>query len=416
MPHTLENPFAVKQRRQLTPLLSGLKGLAMIAALFAVLVIAQAQSRRWLLERWVTGLAELPVAEQVQRVLQIDALGDIATETIARRLAAPESTVAATAYDLLREHQNDWSTRDSDDLGRAHQNMIRGIEAVADELQGDRARWAVELLNQSLLECVDRDVRELDEAYQAATRVLAVLVPAPAESALASDATNSPLPLTPAATHRPRLVPMAARLQQVATTADAAGSNSIAEADPALVPLAAENETHIALAAQPRITDVSTQASAPEFQQPVPAVAQAVAGSSVQPVRHLTESSLQTFEIKSVIGLLGTQQAEVRDRAVEELVRRGLSNEEIRVANQLASPTVEVRLGLLESIIHRTDLDPRPWLLWLAEDQNREVRMRAISTLATMNDASVKQALQKRLQSEHDSAVAAHIRRAIESR
>ena len=131
MPAPSENPFAIQPRRRIAPLLSGLKGLAMIAALFGTLVAAQAQSRRWLLERWVTGLAELPVAEQVQRVLQIDALGDIATETIARRLAAPESTVAATAYELLREHQNAWSSRESEALGRAHQNMIRGIDAVA---------------------------------------------------------------------------------------------------------------------------------------------------------------------------------------------------------------------------------------------------------------------------------------------
>lgn len=411
MSHPAENPFAIKQRPRLSPLLSGIKGLAMVGTLFAILVMAQAQSRRWLLERWVMGLAELPVAEQVQRVLQIDALGDIATETIARRLSAADESVAATAFQLLRDHQSAWTSRDSDDLGRAHLNMITGIEAIAEGLSGQRARWATELLNQSLVECVDRDAHEVDQAYQAASRVLALLVPAASDQAIASHPAAPPLPLTDAPPTRPRLVPLSVRLQ----TVDMPTLSGQRRTDAPQVAMAP--------AAQPHIAVIPSTSTAEETNQPLAdrsapneRSADRQEHDTVQPVRHLTHSSLETFDTKSVIALLGHPQADTRDHAVDELVRRGLSNEEIRIGNQLASPLVDVRLGLLKSIIHRSDLDPRPWLLWLAEDSNREVRMQAISTLATMNDPAITLALQKRLQSEHDSAVSAHIRRAVEVR
>ena len=404
MPNSVENPFAVKpQRRRPSALLAGAKGLALVASLFAILVIAQAQSRRWLLERWVTGLAELPVAEQVERLLQIDALGDIAIETVTRRLAATDDSVASTAYELLREHQNAWSSRNASDLGRAHNHMIVGVEAIAPDLTGERVRWAKELLNQSLMECVDRQTQEMDEAYQAANRVLAILNPIAVEQPLAVSAA-SPLPLTRETVARPRLVPTAARMQSVAEP-----------------PVESESAVVQTLVALPPDTRSATLTHATPNASPIATAANTVAANDIardhiQPVRHLTHSSLETFDTKSVIGLLGHQQAEMRDQAVEELVRRGLSNEEIRIANQLASPVVAVRLGLLESIIHRTDLDPRPWMLWLVEDSNREVRLRAISTLATMTDPAIKQALQKRLPNEHDATVIAHLRRVVDVR
>ena len=407
----MDNPFAVKRRQGSSRLLSGAKGLAMVAVLFAVLIVAQAQSRRWLLERWVNGFADLPVTEQVQRLLQIDALGDIATETIARRLAASEDSVAATAYELLRGHLNAWSSRDSESLGLAHKNMINGLEAIAPELSGERARWAKELLNQTLLECVDRESEQMDKAYQAANRVLAILTPtSPLETTpsntIASNDSNPATPAADSAYQHPRLVPLPVRMQ------NAEQSTAVEPSRPApeLVEIASEVHSmqNKPLAIMPaRIIDTSASV------KPTPGK---IDNEVIQPVRHLTHSSFEAFDTKSVITLLGNSQADLRDQAVEELVRRGLSNEEIRVANQLASPVVEVRIGLLESIANRRDIDPRPWLLWLAEDSNREVRLRAISSLGTMNDGSIKQSLRQRLTSEHDPAVIAQIRRIVSQR
>lgn len=128
----------------------------------------------------------------------------------------------------------------------------------------------------------------------------------------------------------------------------------------------------------------------------------------------LETTPLATLDTRSVIRLLGSKQAAERDAAVEELVRRGVSNEEIRVANQLAAPHVEVRLGLVDAIVHRSDLDPRPWLLWLADDSSREVRLRAIGALSAMNDAVVVSELRKRMAKELDEEVLGVLRQVVE--
>jgi hypothetical protein len=421
MSHLIENPFAVAAKRPSSRLWPALKGLAMIGGLFAILVVAQAQSRRWLLDRWVSGISDLPVAEQVQRLLQIDALGDIATETVARRLAAKDDAVASTAYELLREHLGEWSIRDDQSLGRAHKNMIAGLEAVAPELTGDRARWAKELLNQSIVECAERKIRDMDEAFVAANRVLAILSPPPAinlqsAQSLASTAAS---PVLPDAIYqgieRPRLLPLTVEPTLQVDSLATAQVEPVDEPSDSLQNAAPEPLTAIVPA--PRVMPVAAELTPTNESMTISAAkASAEAQEVIQPVRHLTQSAYETFDTKSVITLLGSNQADVRDQAVNELVKRGLSNEEIRVANQLASPVVDVRLGLLESIVNRTDLDPRPWLLWLAEDPQREVRMRAVTTLATMNDASIRQALQQRLTQEHDPTVIAHLKRVINTR
>ncbi len=410
MSQTMENPFAVQPRRRPARLWSGLKGLAMVAGLFAVLILAQAQSRRWLLESWVTGFADLPVAQQVERLLQINALGDIAIETVARRLAAGDETVAATAYELLRDHQSEWSSRDDAALGRAHTNMIRGINAVAAELDAQRTRWAIELINQSLLECVDRSIRETDDAYREANRLLAVLSPPALETgvALASATTNSATSDVDPTTY-PRLVPLPVRVQAISEETEPIPVTSLTLLDSPSLESPPTTAQPVATMATPVPSQGEISAS-----NRVPTLSPTVV--ALQPLRQLSQSSLESFDTKSVIGLLGSEQADLRDQAVDELVRRGLSNEEIRVANQLASPIVDVRIGLLESIANRTDIDPRPWLLWLAEDSNREVRLRAISSLATMNDSAVKQNLRKRLPNEQDPIVIAHLRRVVDVR
>ncbi len=117
-----------------------------------------------------------------------------------------------------------------------------------------------------------------------------------------------------------------------------------------------------------------------------------------------------------MIAELASKQAAAADQAVEELARRGLNQEEIRIASQLAASQVEVRLGLLQSLVRRTDIDIRPWLLWLAEDSEQAVRLQAVTALASLDDAAVKQALRKRLEAESDPAVAAQLRQIVNRR
>lgn len=408
MSDSFPNPFAIPVAKRRNPLVSSLKGLLFIAVLLVVVVILQSQTRQWLLHRWVSGLADLPVGEQIERLLQINQLGDLATETLARRIAAEHDSVAETAVDLLRERQSAWSTREDDDLASAHMRMLVGLEEIVDQLPPTRSGWVTQLVNQTLVECVEQRGPAMTQTYRAAnellTRVadktgiddstelnLAVpsLVPLPVRMQTAEEITPNPTPVeqpSPVVINKPEPIPT-----------DASNTNDVKIVARGTAPIQPEQAVH-------RVpTDSSSAAN--------DAANDAAADASWN-----DKAPLQTFSTRSVIGLLASNQAATRDQAVEELVRRGLSNEEIRIANQLAAPQLDVRLGLLDSIIRRSDIDPRPWLLWLAEDANRDVRIKAITALEAMNDTAVTAALRKRLSVEDDPTVIALLRQLTDRR
>jgi hypothetical protein len=288
--------------------------------------------------------------------------------------------------------------------------MLDGLDAIADELPASRAGWVTQLLNQTVVECVDQRGDAMKATYQDANRLLTRFANAmPSMNRVAG-------PTSPGAearsTQAPSLVPLPVRLRDASD--DAASPVAVSPADSAR----SANQAEPSRPQPPTIIARGSSDSVPtgvsQTEQAVHRVASDPTDEAMQ--ASLTAAPLKTFDTKSVIGLLASKQAMVRDQAVTELVRRGLSNEEIRIANQLAAPQVEVRLGLLESIVRRSDIDPRPWLLWLAEDPNREVRLRSVSALASMADAAVISALRKRMTIESDPIVIASLRQVIQTR
>ena len=409
MSANFENLFAIPEKKRSRPLVASLKGLALVAGLTASLIVLQSQTRQWLLHRWVSGFSDLPPGEQIERLLQIDMLGDLATETIVRRIAADDDRVAATAMELVRGRQSSWATLDDDSMALAHQRMLDGLAAIADKLPASRGGWVTQLLNQTVVECVDQRGDAMKATYQDANRLLSLYADdAPSNNPVANQAargTQSP------STEAPSLVPLPVRLRDASddTVSPVAVSpvNS-ARSSAQVEPTRPQPPTIIARGSSDSVTTGASQT-----EQAVHRVASEPAMEDAVP-ENLAAQPLKTFDTKSVIGLLASKQAVVRDQAVTELVRRGLSNEEIRIANQLAAPQVEVRLGLLESIVRRSDIDPRPWLLWLTEDPSREVRLRSVSALASMADAAVVAALRKRLTIESDPLVIATLRQVVE--
>jgi len=399
MSDSFQNPFAIPATKRRNPLVSSLKGLGFVAVLLVLVIVLQSQTRQWLLHQWASGFADLPVGEQIERLLQINQLGDLATETLAMRIAAENDSVAETAVDLIRDRQTIWSTRQDDDLAAAHLRMLVGLDKIVDQLPLNRIGWVAELVNQTLIECVDQRGPAMTQTYRAANELLARV----ADRTGLQDSSDQSLA-------GPSLVPLPLRMQTIDDTAE--------------VPTAAEPTAAVIPpqeATGPKLVVRSTApvAAGKRPEQAIHHVATNNDQTSDQAdanVRRIDKAPLQTFSTRSVIGLLASNQAASRDQAVEELVRRGLSNEEIRIANQLAAPQVEVRLGLLDSIVRRSDLDPRPWLLWLAEDANREVRVRAVTALEAMNDTAVTATLRKRLSVEDDPTVIALLRQLTERR
>lgn len=114
---------------------------------------------------------------------------------------------------------------------------------------------------------------------------------------------------------------------------------------------------------------------------------------------------LSVKETLAVIEYLRFDDPAVQGAAVLELERRKLTPQEINLAIELlrgdSKRKVELIIGLATSGIE----NPRPWYVWMAQDQDREVRRVAIHALGGMRDPNVVGILRELLLRESDPEV-----------
>jgi hypothetical protein len=91
----------------------------------------------------------------------------------------------------------------------------------------------------------------------------------------------------------------------------------------------------------------------------------------------------------------------------EELTRRGFGRLSARLVEQLFSADWNDRLALVDGVLTEPGVDARPWLMLLSDDANADVRLLAVTIMATSNDAVlVEKAWQVSIR-DHDSRIAA---------
>jgi hypothetical protein len=73
----------------------------------------------------------------------------------------------------------------------------------------------------------------------------------------------------------------------------------------------------------------------------------------------------------------------------EELTRRGFGRLSERLVQQLFAPKPQDRLALVDAVLTEPGVDPRPWLVLLSEDSEADVRLLAVTIMATSNDAAL---------------------------
>jgi hypothetical protein len=72
-----------------------------------------------------------------------------------------------------------------------------------------------------------------------------------------------------------------------------------------------------------------------------------------------------------------------------DLATRGFKHLSKPLVEQYLSDDLEVRLKLLDSVLAEANVDPRPWLFLLADDENADVRLMAVTVMATSDDKSL---------------------------
>jgi hypothetical protein len=90
----------------------------------------------------------------------------------------------------------------------------------------------------------------------------------------------------------------------------------------------------------------------------------------------------------------------------EELATRGFRPIPKRLVEQFFSENLADRLRLVDSVLTEPGVDARPWLLLLAEDENAEVRLMAVTVMATSNDKTLVEKAWQTAIRDRDSRIA----------
>ena len=121
-------------------------------------------------------------------------------------------------------------------------------------------------------------------------------------------------------------------------------------------------------------------------------------------------SGIERLTLEQLLPLLTSAQNRIVHQAFNELVRRGMTPAQLDVAVSLAQGNIEQRLQSMETIAKDSNFpSPITWLVWMAENADRNVRRRAVVLLGSMTDSDARRKLRILQKKEPDSAIADQI-------
>jgi|GEM_PF-4853896 len=127
--------------------------------------------------------------------------------------------------------------------------------------------------------------------------------------------------------------------------------------------------------------------------------------STLRGIRKLTQDKLMR--------LLESRQDRIVTSAAQELQRRGVQSEHLELGLELARGSAAERLQAMDQLVRVAGLNPVPWLVWMAESSDREVRLRAVSLLGSTADEEALQKLRQLKKKESDNRVVEQINQVL---
>ena len=394
-------------------------------------MVLSSHSRNWLAQHLAADLQSLDPEQQQIRLTQLADLGLPGIDPLVAALVDENIQVARTAYELLQKSQQQWLTQDRAVQQRHHQKLVGALQKIAIQLPDDRTGWGTLLMQQTIQITANQRDDASRKLRRDATHAIEVL-------SLSDRAGPSVLSDQPIDANEPRR--LIVRSKPLSLTAEEPRHG---EPDPT-TPLPGESEElrQMSVETQNRASSVVARSTGAVPTQEASVYSSgsaiklrpaetdrpldlrdisagretAIAAKPIHSVAHVVDSPVQTLDDSSVMQWLGSPHTSMREKAETELRLRGYDGTEIAIATQIAAGDTPARLALVDAISRSSQLDPRPWLFLLLNDQNRQVKLRTISVLATMQDAYVDQRLRKQLSEEQDAEVIARIRRVLELR
>ena len=166
---------------------------------------------------------------------------------------------------------------------------------------------------------------------------------------------------------------------------------------------------------QTRLPEVDSTMRSPTVLPPVEANPQSVPLQPSDEPSAKTLAGIDHLPIQDLVRLLASVQPKIAQAAALALRRHGMSDSKLELAMELATGSEQQRLEIIGQFPNRTDLDPRVWLLWMAQDGQTEVRRRSVAQLSVMLDQDVMRELRLLLNRERDPETAQLIRKVLVS-
>ena len=125
-------------------------------------------------------------------------------------------------------------------------------------------------------------------------------------------------------------------------------------------------------------------------------------------------SGIEKRTLEQLLPLLTSAQNRIVQQAFNELVRRGMTPAQLDIAVSLAQGDIEQRLQSMETLAKDSNFpSPITWLVWMAENADRDVRGRAVALLGSMTDSDARRKLRILLPKEPDSSIAEQINQVL---
>lgn len=405
-------------------------------------------SALFLAHTWGAKLEAAPEGQVVELLDRLSGLGAPAFPTLAAALASSRECVAQGAARVLRGQATRLRTVAADEEGRQPRLLAKAVADCWPQYGPSARRVASEIVAALLASSPKGDHLGDTEFLATCSKILRSCPPVdaaspnevagpfagrrsasnPAVAAAEREGSNSLQDPPPApADSRDSPVVQASSLAERELPPKAAPMPRPAissRATPAPAPLGTVEQTS-RLSPSIKASDqerrrATTAQSRPEMpdgggQAPGPGIANGARRlSSVQRVgfdrrgsqEGATDSALKSEgAMRQLARQLHDQDPQQVEAAREELKRCGLSDVEVELARQLTDADAGMRRALARALPATAGVDAAAWLLELARDPDADVRLEAITILATTGDPALLEPLRRLVQADPDERI-----------
>lgn len=379
-----------------------------VAGLLAVLLIPGMRPRDFLAAHWQSQLSTLPDEQLVPLLRSLVDLGDDQLDFVVQKVGSEQDRISRAARQVIAEQLPRWRLLSTDESAPKVARLARVMAQQVAMYRGESKSFASDLATKMLVWPASR---EQIDTIQLITHCETILREAGRRDLRVAKQESQTVPEQPRGERSPVPKNLGADAAIDSELAQQLAGNSPLDTSvslPSTIPIV--EPTLPPLAEQRRPARLSIGDRPTESPPEVASVSQPVA----EPPRVVTSATVwRQRTTLDVMKRLQSNDVVEASQAMEEFRRRGFGENHLRLVEQLVSPVPQVRRQLAQSLPRFSNLDARPWLIWLSQDDDPEVRLAAVALMAANNDMEIRKRLRQMELEESSSAVLRQVQRSL---